>query len=100
MAQTTQMFAEIRDIPQAVAQLLAAGGDDMAAAGAALRDHDPAYLTTAARGSSDHAATFFKYATEILMGRPVASLGPSVASIYARPMRLAGSACVAVSQSG
>ena len=100
MAKATRMHAEIRDIPQAVAQLLAAGGDDMAAAGAALRDRDPAFLTTAARGSSDHAATFFKYATEILMGRPVASLGPSVASIYGRQMTLAGGACVAVSQSG
>jgi glucosamine--fructose-6-phosphate aminotransferase (isomerizing) len=100
MAQPTQMHAEIGAIPQAVADLLANGADTMAQAGAVLRDRDPAFLTTAARGSSDHAATFFKYATEILMGVPVASLGPSVSSIYARQMKLSGGALVAVSQSG
>lgn len=100
MAQQTKMYGEIRDIPQAVARLLAEGSDTMAAAGAALRGSDPAFLTTAARGSSDHAANFFKYATEIQMGVPVASLGPSVSSVYKRQMKLAGSACVAVSQSG
>ncbi|SHF62818.1 glutamine--fructose-6-phosphate transaminase [Loktanella atrilutea] len=100
MALQTKMYGEIRDIPQAVAQLLAAGGTTMADAGSALRDRDPAFLLTAARGSSDHAASCFKYATEILMGVPVASLGPSVSSIYGRQMRLDRGACVAVSQSG
>ena len=100
MAEKTKMHAEIRAIPQAVADLLSKGANDMAQAGVALRDRDPAFLTTAARGSSDHAATYFKYATEILIGVPVASLGPSVSSIYARQMKLAGGALVAVSQSG
>jgi len=53
-----------------------------------------------ARGSSDHVATYFKYASELLLGLPVASVGPSVASVYGRPLRLAGSACIAISQSG
>ena len=35
-----------------------------------------------------------------MLGLPVASLGPSVASIYHAPLRLAGSACLSVSQSG
>lgn len=57
-------------------------------------------LTTAARGSSDHAVTLFKYASEILLGRPVASVGPSVASVYRAELRLAGGVHVTVSQSG
>lgn len=100
MTRHSKMHDEIRDIPEAVARLLAIGAADMTAAGAALRDRDPAFLATAARGSSDHAATFLKYATEILLGVPVASLGPSVSSIYGRPLKLAAGACIAVSQSG
>ena len=53
-----------------------------------------------ARGSSDHAATYLKYAAEIVAGVPVASVGPSVASIYGRQLRLAGATCIGISQSG
>jgi glucosamine--fructose-6-phosphate aminotransferase (isomerizing) len=57
-------------------------------------------LTAAARGSSDHAVTAFKYACEILIGRPVASIGPSVASVYDARLRLDGGIHLTVSQSG
>ncbi|MBO6720156.1 MAG: SIS domain-containing protein [Rhizobiaceae bacterium] len=60
----------------------------------------PGPLTTAARGSSDHAVTAFKYACEIQLGRPVASIGPSVASVYAAKLKLSGGVHVTVSQSG
>lgn len=96
----THMRQEINEIPEAVARLLDQSSDTLAAAGQALRQRDPAFLTTIARGSSDHAATFIKYAIELTTGRPVASLGPSLASIYNAPMRLAGGAALAISQSG
>jgi glucosamine--fructose-6-phosphate aminotransferase (isomerizing) len=57
-------------------------------------------MITVARGSSDHAATYLKYAVELAAGVPVASVGPSVASVYGRSLRLTRSACVAISQSG
>ena len=57
-------------------------------------------LTTAARGSSDHAMTAFKYACEIMLGRPVASIGPSVASVYDTALKLPGGVHLTVSQSG
>lgn len=57
-------------------------------------------ITSAARGSSDHAVTAFKYACEILLGRPVASVGPSVASVYQARLRLDGGVHLTVSQSG
>ncbi|HRK41748.1 MAG TPA: SIS domain-containing protein, partial [Gemmobacter sp.] len=70
------------------------------AAAAALRRQNPGLVATVARGSSDHAATYLKYAIELEAGIPVASVGPSIASIYRRPLRLAGAACIGISQSG
>lgn len=96
----THMRREINEIPEAVARLLEKSAGDLVQAGRALRERDPAFLVTIARGSSDHAATFIKYAIELTTGRPVASLGPSLASIYHAPMKLACSAAIAISQSG
>lgn len=99
MTEATHMRREIEEIPQA-AQRLLDGDTAVAAAGRALRAADPRFLTTVARGSSDHAASFLKYCVEISAGVPVASLGPSIASLYRARLRLDGSACIAVSQSG
>lgn len=96
----TQMRREILEIPAAVDRLLTKGARNTARTASALRDLNPAYFVSVARGSSDHVATFFKYASELLMGTPVASVGPSVASIYQRQLKLKGSVCVSVSQSG
>ena len=96
----THMRQEINEVPEATARLLEKGAADFAAAGRALREKDPAFLITIARGSSDHAATFIKYAAELTAGRPVASLGPSLASIYGAKLKLQGGAAIAISQSG
>ena len=49
-------------------------------AGRGRREHpralDPRFVTTVARGSSDHAAAFLKYAIELTAGVPVASRRP------------------------
>ncbi len=100
MSAETHMRREIFEIPQAVETLLAEGAPGIAKAADALSALDPHFIISVARGSSDHAATYFKYASELLAGLPVASVGPSVASIYGRKLRLAQSACLAVSQSG
>jgi glutamine---fructose-6-phosphate transaminase (isomerizing) len=97
---TSQMHAEIREIPAAVDRLLSTGEDAIAAAAADIAARNPRFAVTVARGSSDHICTYFKYAAEILLGLPVASVGPSVASLYQAPLRLDGSLCVTVSQSG
>lgn len=100
MPDVTQMRREITEIPKAVARLLQDGKAAREAAAAAARKADPAFLITVARGSSDHAATYLKYASELLLGLPVASVGPSVASIYHAPLRLANALCLSISQSG
>lgn len=96
----TNMRREIDEIPEAAARLLDRSANAFAAAGAALRAKDPAFLVTIARGSSDHAALFLKYAIELTAGIPVASLGPSLASIYGAKLKLGGGAALAISQSG
>ena len=75
----TNMLKEINEIPEAAARLLANSASAIAAAGKALRERDPQFFVTVARGSSDHAALFLKYAIELTAGRPVASLGTSLA---------------------
>lgn len=94
------MRLEIEEIPSAVTRLLSQGRPDFVAGGAALRAADPTAIVTIARGSSDHAASFLKYAVELLAGIPVASVGPSIVSIYGRELKLARTAAIAVSQSG
>lgn len=97
----TQMFAEIHEIPEAARRLrLPAAQEALSAAARELAALDPKGFVTIARGSSDHASHALKYALEIMTGRPVASIGPSVASVYGAPLRLDGFAALAISQSG
>ena len=96
----SHMAREIAEIPEAARRFLDGSRDAVLAAAAALRDRAPVVVTTVARGSSDHAATYLKYAIELEQGLPVASLGPSIASIYGRPLHLAQGACIGISQSG
>ncbi|WP_044559988.1 SIS domain-containing protein [Azospirillum sp. B4] len=65
-----------------------------------LRRQAPRFVVTGARGSSDHAATYGKYLIETRLGLPVASIGPSVVSLYQTPLHLKDGLYIAVSQSG
>ena len=96
----SHMAREVAEIPEATRRFLSQSAEATARAAEAMRAADPALLVTVARGSSDHAATYLKYAVELQAGLPVASVGPSVASIYRRPLRLGRAACIGISQSG
>lgn len=96
----TNMRREVNEIPEAAARLLSEQRDAIARTGSALKAADPRFFVTVARGSSDHAALFLKYAIELTAERPVASLGPSLASIYGAKLKLDGAAAIAISQSG
>ena len=100
MIQTTKMRHEIVEIPEAVERLLTRGAADIASVADAARGLDPAFIMTVARGSSDHVCTYLKYVSEILLGVPVASVGPSVGSIYDSTLKLNKGLSLAVSQSG
>ena len=58
------------------------------------------YAIIAARGTSDHAATYAQYAWGALARRPVALATPSLHTLYHAPPRLDGALVVGVSQSG
>jgi len=96
----THMRIEIEEIPEATRRLLELSGSRLAEAGSALRQLQPVMVATIARGSSDNAASFLKYAIELTAGVPVASIGPSVMSIYGRELHLDGCAAISISQSG
>ncbi len=100
MSESSLMLREANQSPAAVERLLRDEARGIAEVGAWLRDNPPALVTMAARGSSDHAATFFKYLMEVTSGIPVASIGPSVASLYKQRLRLPSAVHFTVSQSG
>jgi glutamine---fructose-6-phosphate transaminase (isomerizing) len=96
--------ALVREAAQAAGaarrQLVRAGAG-FAELGDRLRRRPPRFVVTCARGSSDHAASYGKYLIETALGRPVASVGPSIASVYRHcPLALGDCLFVAVSQSG
>lgn len=96
----TQMLREIMEIPAVVERQMKEGGPIYRAEGERLRREAPRFIVTCARGSSDQAVTFFKYLVECCIGIPVASMGPSIASVYGAPLRLDGGILLTVSQSG
>lgn len=96
----TWMARETAEAGDAVARLLDRSGGAIRAAGTLLRALDPRLVAICARGSSNHAAAFFKYATETQLGLPVVAIGPSIASVYRTPLRLEGAAMLVISQSG
>ena len=99
VARSTMMFREASEAGDAVARQELAG-TDLKRIGELLRKRAPKLVITCARGSSDHAATFAKYAIETRLGVPVASAAPSVSSVYASSLRVDGALCIAISQSG
>lgn len=97
---TSNMRREIEEIPAALVRLLSNSKAAIEAAAQELKDIDPRFVATIARGSSDHAAAYLKYAIELTANIPVASIGPSIASIYGASLKMDKSVSLAISQSG
>ncbi|XXY24660.1 SIS domain-containing protein [Sorangium sp. So ce233] len=94
------MAEEARSAAEVVAQQLTEDEPAYRELGARLRAAPPPSVVTIARGSSDHAAGYLAYLAMTQLGCPVASLPPSVVTLYRAPLRLPGALAVAVSQSG
>jgi glucosamine--fructose-6-phosphate aminotransferase (isomerizing) len=94
------MAAEIAEAGAVVRRQLAGNSALTAKVAADLRELKPAFVATVARGSSDHAALYLKHLVELRLGLACASLGPSIASLYHAPLKLAGAVAIAISQSG
>lgn len=65
-----------------------------------IRKGDIVGIVLSARGSSDNAGTYFKYAMENLAGIPVVMSAPSVITMYGKGLKLKGYMVIGVSQSG
>jgi glucosamine--fructose-6-phosphate aminotransferase (isomerizing) len=94
------MAAEVAEIPAVVERQLHDNLDLYLGLGRAWAADPPLFFATCARGTSDQAALFFKYLTEIGTGIPVASLGPSLGSVFAGHLRMRNAVLLAISQSG
>src|ERR1051326_957096 len=95
---TSLLEQEIQSQPEVLARLLDREMQHISQIAAQLPPFD--YVLIAARGSSDHAATYAKYAWTSLARYPVALAAPSLLTMYRTAPRLASALVVGVSQSG
>ncbi len=94
------MATEAAEAPDAVARFLDRNATALSEIGVRLRLQPPPVVLTSARGSSDNAAGYFKYLTEILLGVPCCSIGASVVSVYGAELQVRNGLCITISQSG
>jgi glutamine---fructose-6-phosphate transaminase (isomerizing) len=100
LAPGQQMLAEIYEQPAALARLLAREGPRVRTLLAGLLPGRPRFIFIAARGTSDHAALYGKYALETLTGIPVGLAAPSVTSVYGAQVDYREGLVIGISQSG
>jgi glutamine---fructose-6-phosphate transaminase (isomerizing) len=96
----SMMAQEARSTSEVLALQLTREESTYEELGARLRAAPPPCVVTLARGSSDHAAAYFAYLVTTQLGYPVASVPPSVVTLYDAPLKVAGGLTLAVSQSG
>ncbi|WP_342620152.1 SIS domain-containing protein [Rhodoferax sp. GW822-FHT02A01] len=97
---TTKMYQEACASAAQVALQLSLDTDRYEALGAALRGSAPTGIVTIARGSSDHAASYFSYLVMSRTGQLVTSLPMSLMTLYRAPIAHQRMLAVSVSQSG
>ena len=97
---TSRMLEEALSAHEAVSRQLQQLDERLMALGARLREQPPQVVMTVARGSSDHAASYFAYIAMQQTGVPVASLPMSVVTLQHSPLQVSGQAVLAFSQSG
>ncbi|MEU4444845.1 SIS domain-containing protein [Actinosynnema sp. NPDC050801] len=93
------MAAEIDQQPGIFADLVARR-DAIASVASVIAERRPRFVLLAARGSSDHAALYAKYLTEVLLELPAGLVSPSTTTLYGAQPDLRDVLLVAVSQSG
>ena len=95
------MAADIAEQPGGYARLLEGEpAKAIAAAAARVAERRPRHVVFVGRGTSDHAALYAAYLTEIRLGIPVGLASPSAITLYGARPDLKGALVVGVSQSG
>ncbi|PJF41722.1 MAG: SIS domain-containing protein [Chloroflexi bacterium] len=91
---------EIAEQPDVIARLLDEEYKSVQQIAAAIRKFDPAFVSIAARGTSDNAARYAQYLLGAKAHLPVALATPSLHTLYAAPPNLKRALVIGVSQSG
>jgi glutamine---fructose-6-phosphate transaminase (isomerizing) len=100
MITTTDLYKEIHEQPDALLHFLDAESANVEWIAAAIHRANIKYVTIAARGTSDNAATYAKYVFASFNRLPVALATPSLYTVYQTPPRLTDSLVIGISQSG
>ena len=96
----TLMYAESGESAQVLERQLERNEAVISELASTLKRTPPRVIVTCARGSSDHAATFAKYALETQLGIVTASSSLSVGSVYETRLDMRDGLFLAISQSG
>jgi glutamine---fructose-6-phosphate transaminase (isomerizing) len=95
------MAADIADQPEVFSRLLSPdSAGQIAEVAAQIARWRPRHVVFTARGTSDHAALYAAYLTEIRLGVPAGLASPSAVTVYGARPDLSGALVVGVSQSG
>jgi len=95
------MAADIAEQPAGYARLLEGEhARAIAAVAARIAERRPRHVVFVGRGTSDHAALYGAYLTEIRLGIPVGLASPSTITLYGARPDLSDALVVGVSQSG
>ncbi|HKD96228.1 MAG TPA: SIS domain-containing protein [Micromonosporaceae bacterium] len=95
------MAADIGEQPEVFARLLEpANAAAIAEVAARIAERRPRHVVFTARGTSDHAALYGAYLTEIRLGIPAGLASPSAVTVYGARPDLSDALVVGVSQSG
>src|SRR2546421_10691610 len=95
------MAADISEQPEGYERLLTAGpAGAIAEVAAQVARRRPRHVVFTARGTSDHAALYAAYLTEIRLGIPAGLASPSAVTLYDARPDLRDALVVGVSQSG
>ncbi len=92
--------SEIDETGAAVARLIERAAPSVEAIAAAVRGREIGFAVIAARGTSDHAATYAQYVLGARNGLTVALAAPSLVSLYDRAPDVARALVVGISQAG
>src|SRR5436190_6663371 len=94
------MAADIAEQPEVFARLLTEQVGPIAAVAAEVARRRPRNVIFTARGTSDHAALYAAYLTEIRLNLPAGLASPSAITVYGARPDLRDCLVVGVSQSG
>ena len=96
----TLMWKELNESPRIFNEIQAVNAEVMSKLVKAIKSSNVKNFVAAARGTSDHALTFFKYVLEVNSEYTVGLSAPSVITLYKGKINYANSIVIGCSQSG